>query len=105
MIKRMIVGFQLSNMNEKEILTYYSTHNVKSTLKKFKITYAELRSICNKNNFTKTSEQLKETYRNTRIEKYGSIEMYREAKKASLERNSFNVWMRKLNEKENENED
>ena len=69
-----------------EILEYYSTHNVKSTLKKFNITYNELRQICNENNFIKTSEQIKETYKTTRLEKYGSIQKYRDAKKAALYR-------------------
>jgi len=91
-------------MNEKEILAYYSNHNVKSTLKKFDITYGELRDICLKHNFSKTSEQLKETYRTTRIEKYGSIKGYRMAKKSALERNSFKNWINKLNEKEIEDE-
>jgi len=91
-------------MNEEEILAYYSNHNVRSTLKKFEITYKELKEICSKYNFTKTSDQIKETYKTTRIEKYGSIKGYRIAKKNALERNSFRNWINKLNEKENKNE-
>ena len=76
-------------MNEEEILAYYSNHNVRSTLKKFDITYGELKKICSNHNFVKTSDQIKETYYNTRVEKYGSIKGYRLAKREALERNSF----------------
>lgn len=97
-------------MNCKEILTYYSTHNVKSTLNKFDITYAELKEICKVEHFVKTSEQIKETYRTTRIEKYGSIEGYRKAKKEALHRTNGKLglidWANNYNKlKENENED
>ena len=67
-------------LNDNDVINYYTNHNVKSTLKEFDITYAELKRICSRNNFYKTSEQIKETYKTTRIEKYGSIEGYREAK-------------------------
>mgnify|MGYP007115376944 CR=1 FL=1 len=77
-------------MDEKEILDYYATHNVHATQKKFGITYWELRALCDKVGFKKTSEQLKETYRNTRIEKYGSIENFRVVRRNSYERNYFN---------------
>ena len=86
MIRKEIAGFRLNNMKAEEILTYYSTHNVKSTLNKFDITYAELKELCKAAHFVKTSEQIKETYRTTRIEKYGSIEGYRKAKKEALYR-------------------
>lgn len=91
-------------MIDREILDYYSNHNVKSTLRKFNITYSELKGVCERNNFIKTSDQIKETYRTTRIEKYGSIEGYRLAKRNALERNSFNTWLSKLNERENNDE-
>jgi IS1 family transposase len=77
-------------MEDRKILDYYSNHNVKSTLKEFNITYSELKDICERNNFVKSSDQIKETYKTTRIEKYGSIELYRLAKRQALERNSFN---------------
>jgi len=77
-------------MDNKEIIAYYSNHNVRSTQREFGITYTELKKICEEENFKKSSEQIKETYRTTHIEKYGSIENYRLAKRNALERNSFN---------------
>ena len=67
-----------------DIISYYSNHNVKSTLKKFNITYAELKEICAEADFVKSSAQIKETYKTTRIEKYGSIQGYRKAKREAL---------------------
>ena len=90
----------LNSMDHKEVIAYYSNHNVKSTLRKYNITYNELKEICEAENFTKSSEQIKETYKTTRIEKYGSIENYRIAKRNALERNSFNRWLTKLSEKD-----
>lgn len=87
-------------LNDKDVIEFYSNHNVKTTLKKFNITYSELKEVCKRNDFAKTSEQIKETYRTTRIEKYGSIEMYRLAKRQALERNSFNRWINNLNNNE-----
>ena len=80
-----------------EIVEYYSNHNVKSTLKKFNITYAELKEICLKENFIKSREQIRNTYKTTRIDKYGSIEGYRIAKRNSLEKNSFKNWINRVN--------
>ena len=92
-----------------EIIIYYSTHNVKSTLKKFNITYSELKQLCKENNFVKSSEQIKETYRTTRIEKYGSIQGYRKAKREALYRTNGKLglidWVNSYNKlKENKNE-
>ena len=67
-----------------DIISYYSNHNVKSTLNKFGITYNELKNICSDAGFVKSSEQIKETYKTTRIEKYGSIQGYRKAKREAL---------------------
>lgn len=80
-----------------QVVQYYSDHNVKSTLKKFNITYAELKEICLRENFVKSKEQIRNTYRTTRIDKYGSIEGYRIAKRNSLEKNSFKNWINQVN--------
>ena len=80
-----------------QVVKYYANHNVKSTLKKFNITYAELKELCLRENFVKSKEQIRDTYKTTRIEKYGSIEGYRMAKKNSLEKNSFKNWVKKVN--------
>ena len=72
-----------------EIIKYYSNHNVRATLKKFEITYNELKEICARANFVKSKEQIRETYKTTRIEKYGSLKAFRAARRNSVERNSF----------------
>ena len=79
----------LDHASEEEILDYYSNHNVKSTTKKFNITYTELKTICKVHNFVKTPEQIKDTYKTTREEKYGSLEGYRKSKKEAL-KNTIN---------------
>ena len=84
-------------MMASQVVQYYSDHNVKSTLKKFNITYAELKEICLRENFVKSREQIRNTYRTTRIDKYGSIEGYRIAKRNSLEKNSFKNWINQVN--------
>lgn len=77
-------------MIDREVLEFYSNHNVKSTLKKFDITYRELKEICAKEGFVKSQEQIRETYYTTRIEKYGSIKAFRAARRNNIEKNSFN---------------
>lgn len=88
------------------IIEFYSTHNVKDTLKEFNITYAELKDICIRANFVKSPEQIKETYRNTRIRKYGSIEGYRKAKWENTKRTKESLylkdWVDKYNSKKEE---
>lgn len=84
-------------MIPSQVVQYYSDHNVKSTLKKFNITYAELKEICLQENFVKSKEQIRNTYKTTRIDKYGSIEGYRIAKRNSLENNSFKNWIKQVN--------
>ena len=78
-----------------EVIEYYSNHNVKSTLKKFDISYRELKEICSAAGFVKSSEQIKETYKTTRLEKYGSLDAYRRAVREALiktrERTNFNA--------------
>lgn len=108
MIRLVTNDTQLSSMNillnDKDIIDFYSTHNVKTTLKKFNIKYSYLKDLCTRLGFTKTSEQLKETYKNTREAKYGSIEGYREAKRNALNKTLFGKEIDFYNEKEKWNE-
>ena len=61
-------------MDSSKIIDYYKTHNVRDTQKKFGITYKELLKICSEGNFIKSKEQIRETYKTTKAEKYGSLD-------------------------------
>lgn len=76
--------------NAKEIIEYYSTHGVRSTLKKFNISYTTLKKICNEYNFIKSKDQIKKSYTTTRIEKYGSIENFLESRRLHSTINNYN---------------
>lgn len=67
-----------------KVIDYYKNHSVKATLKEFGISYRRLKEICSEYDFIKSKEQIRETYRTTRVEKYGSIEAYREAKESAF---------------------
>lgn len=99
-------------LDYNEVINYYSSHNVRSTLKKFGITYNELKEICEDSKFIKSPDQIKETYRTTRIEKYGSLEGYREAKEKAFTETviskygskEFYNWIKMQNTKRKEEE-
>lgn len=80
----------ISLLNAKEVIRYYSTHGVRSTLKKFGISYGELKRICKAYDFEKSPEQIRKSYETTRIEKYGSMEAFLESRRFHSEINRYN---------------
>lgn len=56
------------------VVEFYKTHGVRATLKEFNISYRVLKKICAEEGFVKSKEQIKETYKTTKIDKYGSLD-------------------------------
>lgn len=56
------------------VIEYYKTHNMQQTMREFHISYRTLKKLLD--GYTKTPEQIKQSYRDTKILHFGSYEAY-----------------------------